>query len=445
MAVDPSIALQTQVPNPTNLISGFLDLGLKRNQLERSNETLLSDIARSKAESRTAQAGANVAEGTEQPLIQQQKAVTSSAQTAADSARFHLTGEQAQLGRQIAGGLIQDPDIVSGKEPEKIIEKLADARQSMIDSGVPKSLAEANTSALIQLAKTNPSAVRSQLATIVQQGLPAGAQAAQNLIPAAAQQQVGGVTPSGNPTVIQRDQFGTVQQAPLQAAPAPQQSGPLQYPPGENPDTYKQLNVERDAGRQTVNQAPTIHKLNGEILDELNKATTGQYSGIIARGQSLAGMLGLSLTGNNDAERAASAYDLIDKYTTQAATRAAQSMGNDTATALNAQMKQNASVERNPTAIKKSIKLNDAILTGAEIYQKGLEQSIANNPQQDIFIKRKFDQAWAQNFDPTVMQIYNAKKNGDTAELNDLLKSLGSHAPEIAKKAQNLQNLMKGI
>ena len=70
MAVDPSIALQTQVPNPTNLISGFLDLGLKRNQLERSNETLLSDIARSKAESRTAQAGANVAEGTEQPLIQ---------------------------------------------------------------------------------------------------------------------------------------------------------------------------------------------------------------------------------------------------------------------------------------------------------------------------------------------------------------------------------------
>jgi len=219
----------------------------------------------------------------------------------------------------------------------------------------------------------------------------------------------------------------------------------MQFPPGENPETFKQLNTERDAVRQTVNQAPTIHALNHEILSEVEKATTGQYGSIIARGQSLAGMLGLSLTGNSDSERAASAYDLIDKYTTQAATRAAQSMGNDTATALNAQLKQNASVERNPTAIKKSIKLNDAILTGAEAYQTGLEKAIAANPDQDIFIKRKFDQAWAQNFDPTIMQIYQAKKSGDTAELNDILKSLGSRAPEIAKKAKNLQALMNGL
>src|SRR6187399_3285480 len=119
MAVDPSIALQTQVPNPSNLISGFLDLGLKKNALERGNATLLSDIAQRKAESQTAQAGAQVATANVQPMIEQQAAQTGLAKTADASARFHLTGEQAQLGRQLAGALVQDPDIVAGKDPDK--------------------------------------------------------------------------------------------------------------------------------------------------------------------------------------------------------------------------------------------------------------------------------------------------------------------------------------
>lgn len=445
MPLDPSIALQTQAPNPTNLISGFLDLGLKKNALDRSNATLLSDIAQRKAESRSSQAYADVNEANVQPLIQQQAANTQQSQTQAQSSAFHLQGEQAQRGREIAGSLLQDPDFAAGNS-EAMISKLAAARQSMVESGVPPALAEANTARLIAQAVQDPKSVRQSLANIVQQGVGSGGQAAQNFIPAGGQALVGGTTPQGNPTVIQRPALGgtpTQTVLPQQGQQQPTQA-PLQFPPGENADTYKQLSTEREAGRTTVSQAPTIHALNHEILDELNKATTGQYAGIVAKGQSLAGMLGLSLTGNNEQERAASAYDLIDKYTTQAATRAAQGMGNDTATALNAQLKQNASVERNPTAIRKSIKFNDAILSGAEAYQGGLEKAIQANPQADIFIKRQFDREWAKAFDPVIMQIYQAKKAGDTAELADLVKSLGKRAPEIAAKAQRLQSLMQG-
>lgn len=445
MPVDPSIALQTQQPDPKNFISGFLDLGQKKLNLDKSRETYASDVAQSKANSSRAQSAATVDAASVQPAIAQNAAVSQSAQTASDAAKFHLQGEQAQMGRQIAASFIQDPDFVNGNS-DAMIDKIIQARATMVQNGVPPKLAEANTAQLITMAVNKPGEVKQALANIIQQGQGAQGQAAQSLVPAGGQQQVVGTDIRGNPIQQNRNQFGDVTQSGVvQGAPGqqvPQRTPtPLVIPPGENQQSYKLLNDEREALRTTVVAAPAVHALNHEILSELDKATTGQYSGIIAKGQSIAGMLGLSLTGANDAERAASAYDLVDKYTTMAATKAAQSMGNDTATALNAQLKQNASVERNPTAIKKSIKFNDAILSGSEAYQGGLESSIKNNPQQDIFVKRQFDQQWAKNFDPVIMQIYNAKKSGDTAELADLVKGLGGKKDEIMRKAQNLQRL----
>jgi hypothetical protein len=451
MATDASIPLQGVQPNPTNYISGFLDLGQKKLNLDKARATFNADVAQRNADSSSAQSAATMNAANVNPLIQQQQAQTETSQTGAASAKFRLQGEQAQRAREMASAFLQDPDFKDGNQ-EGMIQKLSEARQFMIQSGVPPAVAEANSAFLINKAFTDPKSVRGALATMVQQGVGAQGQAGQNLVPAGAQQQVSGTDVRGNPVMQVRDQFGSVSQSgvpqaqgqpqPVQAgAPAPIANAPLQFPAGENQGTYKLLNDEREASRTTVNQAPTIHALNKEIISELGHATTGQYSGLIAKAQSIGGMMGLSLTGSNELERAASAYDLIDKYTTQAATRAAQSMGNDTATALNAQLKQNASVERNPTAIKKSILFNDAVLSGAEAYQGGLERSIQANPQADLFIKRKFDQEWAKNFDPVIMQIYNAKKSGDTAELSDINKGLGDRKESIMKKAARLQEL----
>lgn len=453
MALDPSLPLQIQQPNPANFISSFVDLGRKKLELDKARETFDADVSQRKSESSSAGSKADVDKASVGAAIRQNEAVAQTAETGAQSAQLGLKQKETQTGRSFVGALLQDPDFVNGNAPG-MIEKLARARQAAIQSGMPAALAEANFGQLIGMAALKPKDVHQEIANITQQGLGAESQTAQGLVPAQSQQQIGGVDARGNPVMQSRDQFGnaaqgavpTVQppgQPPQQQAPAP-----LRFPAGESPDTYKTLIAEREAARTTMAQAPTVHRLNAEILDELHRATTGQYSGIIAKGQSIAGMLNLSLTGNNDAERAASAYDLIDKYTTMAATRAAQSMGNDTATALNAQLKQNASVERNPTAIRKSILFNDAVLSGAEAYQKGLEASIKSNPQADVFVKRAFDQAWAQNFDPVIMQLYQAQKSGDKAEVAEIKKSLGSVANQakILQKAQALQSLMtKGL
>lgn len=448
MPLDPSIALQVQQPNPANMISGFLDLGSKDVALRKARATLAADIEQRKAESGRAVTDANVAAATAPDRIAQQAALTGQSQTAEKSAAFEFQKNQAETMFQALGGLVQNPAVVNG-DTMGAIRAIMGAKEMAVKKGVPREVAESMFGKFAHQADADPKSLRQSIADSIQGNMAPQAQAAQNLVPAGMQQMPGGVDVRGNPTMQVRDQFGNLSQAPMQQqggmqpppGGAPRQPGPLQFPAGENPQTYKLLSDEREAARSTLTQAPTIHALNHEILSELKLATTGQYSNVIARGQSLAGMLGLSLTGNSDEERAASAYDLIDKYTTQAATRAAQGMGNDTATALNAQLKQNASVERNPTAIKKSILFNDAVLSGAEAYQGGLERSIQNNPQADIFVKRLFDQEWARNFDPVIMQIYNAKKTGDTEELKDLVKGLGSRAPEIMRKAQRLQEL----
>lgn len=442
MPIDPSIPLQAQGLN-LNTIGTFLDLGAKKLALDRGRATYGADVAQRKAESSSSQSRATVDAANVQPLIEQQAAQTDITKTGARRTAYELTRDQGMAALQQVSGLIQDPAIVKG-DPKGAMAAVRAAKKRAIDLGVPEEQADVMFGRLIVEAHDTPNTLRQTLANIIQGGQGAGGQAAQNLVPAGMQQQAGAPDVRGNPTVQTRDQFGNLSQTSLPQTAQPMQAtqaAPLQYPSGENPGTYKLLNDEREAARTTISQAPTIHALNSEILSELKLATTGQYSGLIAKAQSIGGLMGLSLTGNNELERAASAYDLIDKYTTQAATRAAQSMGNDTATALNAQMKQNASVERNPTAIKKSILFNDAVLSGAESYQQGLEKSIQNNPQADLFVKRKFDQEWAKNFDPIIMQIYNAKKSGDKEELADLVKSLGNRAPEIMRKAQRLQEL----
>jgi hypothetical protein len=492
MALDPSIALKIEQPDPTSTIASFLDIGKKQLDLQKGRATFGSDVARNKAETSTqetladynrqslqakvaqqqavtssAQSGATVDAANVQPLIGQQAANTQTAQTQAQSTHFKLTQEQGTAAMQQAGGLAQDPSVVNGDAGGAIKAVLA-AQKRAVDLGVPEEQASVMFGRLLLEAHDNPKNLRNTIASLTGGGMSPGQQASQNFVPASQQQSVNGTDLRGNAVAQMKDQFGRLQQGAVpQQQPVAQQQpveqpgsatpslsnsqppGPLVIPAGESQDTYKLLSTEREAARTTATQAPTIHRLNGEILDELGKATTGQYAGIIAKGQSVAGMLGASLTGNNDAERAASAYDLVDKYTTMAATRAAQSMGNDTATALNAQLKQNASVERNPTAIKKSIKLNDAILSGSEAYQTGLEASIAKDPQGDVFTKRKFDRAWAQNFDPLVMQIYNAKKAGDAEELHDLVtKPAGvtdaawkQRMTILERKAQNLSTL----
>lgn len=245
---------------------------------------------------------------------------------------------------------------------------------------------------------------------------------------------------AGNPTIVPRAPQGQI------GAPRPMpgsaQPPLISFPPGESPETKAAFEHERQGALQAVSQAPVLHATNRGVLEEIDKvAATGTLG---PRMQNIMSAAGVSLPkgwGGASAEEKASAYDMIGKYLERNALTAAQAMGPHTNAGLESQLRAQGTVAYNPTAIKKITKLNDALVTGSEMYQPGLEAAINSSPNQ-IFAKRQFDAQWAQNFDVRTMQLYNAQKAGDTQEIEDIKKSLGpAGMAEIQRKVKNLQLL----
>jgi len=212
----------------------------------------------------------------------------------------------------------------------------------------------------------------------------------------------------------------------------------------EDAGDIPKLSEERASARQAVLNAGITHNANKEILDNVDKATTGQFGGIISKAKSFGGIFLPDKAGGYSAEQAASAYDTIGKMTERNALQAASTMGTQTVAGLQAQLAANGSPTYNPTALKNVTKLSDAITSGAEDYQPGLEKAIKANPR-GILNKREYDQAWGQNFDPDVYRLKNAKASGDTEEVDNILRKVGGKnspgAQALAAKWKNLQSL----
>ena len=115
---------------------------------------------------------ANVAQQYQQaqqinPLaVRKAEADVSTAETGSKKAEFDLHQSYAQKARGVFGGFTNDPDFVAGNGPEMI--KKLEASQAFLKSiGVPTH-PDGTTSQMIELAKTNPKAVRQQLANMTQ-------------------------------------------------------------------------------------------------------------------------------------------------------------------------------------------------------------------------------------------------------------------------------------
>ncbi|HET8708360.1 MAG TPA: hypothetical protein VFM46_18780, partial [Pseudomonadales bacterium] len=186
------------------------------------------------------------------------------------------------------------------------------------------------------------------------------------------------------------------------------------FPAGETNETMKVLQDQRTSAQTVANQAPVLHDINREIKATLAKGvTTGQLGGTIAKLKSAIGI------NNEAAEKGASDYDILGKMLERSALTAAQGMGPQTNAGLEAQIKANGSQSYNPTALKRIANLNDALVTGSEKYQVGLERAIESSPN-GVFAKRKFDQQWAANADPMALRLLNAAKNGDREEISEI-------------------------
>lgn len=474
MPLDPSISLQTVNPNPTNYISSFIDLGQKKLNLDKSRQTFDADVAQRQADSQTAQAGAQVATANVQPLIAQQAAQTSMAQSGATAATNRITADQAAIAFKQAGGLMGDPAVIAGKDPDAVAKAVLGAKQRAIDSGLDPFKAEVMFGKLVTQAHDNPGGFRAQLNNLVSGQMDAGSQqGAAFPAPTPVATSTGTKfaatgnpaltgTPAGTlgaapaippPNSIVTDTTG----APVIANPAtgvarpfapaapPGVSAPqMSLPPGETTQTQQGLQAERDAAKGVALNAPQMHDINRSIVAEVDKGvTTGTLGGLIQKVRSATGYV------PGAGEESGTDYNVLGKMLERSALTAAQGMGPHTNAGLEAQVRANGSTDYTPQAIRKIANLNDALTTGATLYQAGVEAAIQQSGS--VFGKRQFDQQWSNVMNPSggvngvqALRLKNAIDNGDTKERDAVLSEIGGKgSPKAAALLSKLQALQK--
>lgn len=485
MPLDTSIPLQAKVPTLADglaPISSLLGIQQQRQQLQagsianQANQALLGERTALRAlanDPRVKDANGNVDPAKFATLAPQvaptlggevSRGITG-AQTATaqnQASWFKLKGDQADLAKRIAGGLLNDPSIVKG-DSQAMVKKMREARDSMIDSGVPVEVAEAQMSPMIAMAAHQPEAVRQKLMNMVQGQLPAGAQISEgkpNISFLPTQQGVqpynqnsnavtmGTAGPTGGPftppnqlatdttggTQIVNPTAGTVQ--PL----APERgAAPMAFPAGETADTQRQLQDARAAAQQQALQSGTLHDINRTIISEVDKGlSTGKLGELRQR---LA-----SATGFNIGAEGGTDYNILGKMLERSALTAAQGMGPHTNAGLESSIRANGSLDYTPGALRKIASLNDALVSGHQAYQAGLENTIQQSG--NVFAKRDFDAKWSKSFDPMVFKLENALASGDKKAQQEILNEVGGPgskgANELIMKRRALKALTTG-
>lgn len=362
-------------------------------------------------------------------------------QQATQAKQSWLTAGQQQRDAigSIAGSLIdQDPQTAA-----KTFDAIASA-PAYANMSLPIQIIQAGLHAAAK--SGSKSAMNEVLKHVQQQAAPvAGQQPAVALVPTEGGTQPyntnglapGGVGPMGAPMSPPNETIPTtsggvamVNKARGTVKPLASEGSPVDFPQGENKDTQAELQAQRTAAQQVASQAPVMHNLNRSILAEVDKGvSTGKWGEAT---QKIASTFGYKLSGDE-----ATDYNVLGKLLERSALTASQSMGPHTNAGLEAQVRANGSTDYTPGAIRKIASLNDAMTTGASLYQQGLESSIGSG---GLFSKRQFDQQWAGAMNPKdgvdgvqALRFKNAVDNGDQKELQAIVKEVGGPNSKGAK------------
>jgi hypothetical protein len=242
----------------------------------------------------------------------------------------------------------------------------------------------------------------------------------------------------GNRYIVQRSPQGAILATrPVPGSttggPSPDQpgavpAGPVNLPPNETPQTRDALLAERMSANQAIQQAPQMHNINQEVARLADSdIQTGNLGKIINRLK--------SATGYNLGKDDAADYNTLGKMLARSnATLSASMPGPHTNAGLEQTNAANGSPEYDKVTLKKIANLNDALVTGTQLYQQGLENAIKQN---GIFGKRQFDQAWSQAMDVDALRLKNAVDNDNKGEVQMILKTVGGQGSPGAKTLFN--------
>lgn len=454
-----------------NTANAAQQLQMNRLNVQQKQQTIDADIAQRLAESRVAQETAG-------PKIAQEQAVSKGAQ-------FKLEGDYAQRAMQFASGLMQDPRIAKS-DPIGTIDAANEAYSGMVSAGIPKQTADFWASQ-IKAKAHQPGAALQLLQNVTRQGAglgtqagvinapvsmvqtPAGAiaplqlqpgapgavepvpisslQAPSGVIPAGippAQVQQPAVDVLGQPVIAEKDQTGRIS---YKAPPGSNYKPVMQFPQGENAQTLPEVQAIRTQANALGAAAPDQHFNNKMILDLAPDAFTGTGSGKLASALNAIGIKNITPESLKDP---AESKALITHFIALQVQKNAAAMGANTDAARTIAAQAVLPSDSPEKAIKNVTKVNDAYVTGNELYNKGMEAAI-NNPtnQAGPFAARQFRNAWAANFDPRITLLENAQISGDTETIDRILGSKGSPqrakaTAELLPKAKALQALSQG-
>jgi len=222
-----------------------------------------------------------------------------------------------------------------------------------------------------------------------------------------------------------------------QNAPAP---APIRLRPGETPDSVKAFQAERQMAKDSASAAaPALSNIQ-TVRKYLPLAATGANSEAIARLQSVVGNIG----GSKPEELAAASRDIIEKSIADLALQKNQALGGRFVEDLKGASQSLASAGKNPTAIAKSMDQLEPLIQHAQLYQRGLENSI-RRAGGDVQVKRQFDNEMIGAYDPQALTAYNAFKSGGKDGLSKAVAGMSeAKKAEIFAKMQRYNKLVNG-
>ncbi len=239
-----------------------------------------------------------------------------------------------------------------------------------------------------------------------------------------------------NPYIEEKTPDGRIVNKPINAnADAPM----LEFPKGESKQSAELQRTLRTSVNQAAAAVPEQHFNNQQIIRLAKGTTTGEGAQIIANLKGAAA--GLPWTSDE-----ASNFNQLGHFLALQSNATAKQMGISTDFGRAGAEQAAGSTKWTGPAIERSAKINDALSTGLEYFNRGVEAAI-KSPDNKIgpFALRDFQNTWAKNFDVNAARLLNASEHGDKKEISEIVTGLGGPnsvaAKELAKKAEILHKL----
>lgn len=483
--------------NPTQAISGMLDMQNKSNQNQIGKQTIQSNDMNLQSQTQANQervatndfmsqpenwqtngkidmsklnsAIPNIAPQTGSALLQKMGTLSQS-QTQADQAQQNMTQSQ----RAIIAGPLRVMGQMGEQDPQKYADEIDNLVQQNPDN---KSLGQLAQAYKMQLQHIPPGPHVAEGAIKMSQGLLDPSQQQAQLSPSASLLNKGGefqpvistpsvggnaptIAPNGAPGIantlppgqqqsITKDAYGrdvVVNRAPTGAITSTGQvpggqGGFQSLPPGETPGTLAQVQQIRTNANTAATSAPDQQFNTNQIIKYSNETDTGKAGGYLrAMKGSLAAVPWTADSVTN--------YQLMGHAIAQQQGALAASAGlNGTNASRELAGQQTADGEWTKPAIQSAARTSRALATGSQLYSQGMENAVGGG---DPFAARTFQNRWSNVANVNSLRLYDAVKNqaSDPQGVKAVVDALGGpqslQYKMSLKKVDEMQKLIRG-